>query len=78
MNTFTPLMDVESVRSILSHISILGGTTEPQHDKIFQRLESTVFKQGEHVFQKGDEPTHIYIVKSGRIDLLFSDNQVVL
>lgn len=78
MNTFTPLTDVKSVLSILSHISIFGGVTELQRDEIFRRLESTVVRKGDYVFRQGDEPSHIYIVKSGAIDLLFSDNHVVL
>jgi len=66
MRSFVPLKDVESVLPILSDIAILGGFSDRQLHEIFKYLEESVFKQGETVFQKGDEPTHIYIVKKER------------
>jgi len=75
---FVPLEDIESVRPVLSGIAIWGGVTDEQRDKIFKRLELGVFNEGEYVFQKGDEPSHIYIVKSGKIGLLISDKDVTI
>ncbi|MBP1732836.1 MAG: putative transcriptional regulator, Crp/Fnr family [Deltaproteobacteria bacterium] len=76
MTTFRPLTDIESVISILSKISVWGGLTAEQQEKIYQRLEVGTFKKGEYVFRKGDQPSHIYILKSGKIDLLTSDQDV--
>ena len=78
MRAFIPLKDVESVLPILSDIAILGGFSDRQLHEIFKYLEESVFKQGETVFQKGDEPTHIYIVKKGKIDLLIAKQEVLL
>ena len=78
MHTFVPLKDPGSVVSILSQISIFGGVTESQQNEIFSRLETGAFKKGEYVFEKGDEPTHIYIVKSGSIELFFPDHEVII
>jgi CRP/FNR family transcriptional regulator, cyclic AMP receptor protein len=78
MKTFVPLEDIESVLPILSDIAIWGGVTENQRKKIFAKLEIAVFKQGEYVFRKGDEPSHIYIVKSGKIGLMIADKEVTL
>ncbi len=73
-----PLENIESVMPILSDIAIWGGVTEGQFQKIFKRLVTGIFKQGEHVFRKGDEPSHIYIVRSGKIGLMIIDQQVDL
>ncbi len=37
-----------------------------------------VLRAGEVVFSKGDEPMHIHIVKSGKIDLQLAENAVVI
>lgn len=76
MKNFIPLEDVESVRSILSDIAIWGGVTDSQRDEIFRLLEVGSFERGESIFRKGDEPTHIYIVSKGKIDLRISDQDV--
>ncbi len=76
MTTYSPLKDVDSVASILSRISIWGGLTSEQQEKIYRRLEVGTFKKGEYIFRKGDQPSHIYIVKSGKIDLCTSDQVV--
>jgi len=78
MNSFIPLKDVDSVLSILSKITIFGGTTDIQSREIFRRLETAFFKKGDCIFKKGDEPTYIYIVKKGKVDLRITDNEVVL
>ena len=70
MSVFVPLADTASVRAILSHISMFGGVPVEKCSRIFEALESGLFKKDECVFRKGDEPTHIYIVKSGCIDLV--------
>ena len=78
MNTFTHLIDVDSVLSILARISIFGGITDGQRKEIFRRLEAGVFKKGDCIFKKGDESNYIYIVKKGMVDLLITDNDVIL
>jgi len=76
MKKFTSLEDIESVVPILSDIAMWGGVTEKQCDKIFKRLETGIFKEGECIFQKGDEPSHIYIVRKGKIGLMIVDQQI--
>jgi CRP/FNR family transcriptional regulator, cyclic AMP receptor protein len=76
MTTYHPLTDIESVISILSQISVWGGLSAEQQTEIYRRLEVGTFKKGEYVFRKGEQPTHMYIVKSGRIDLRTSDEDV--
>lgn len=76
MNKFLPLENMDSVVAILSQISLFGGVTEAQQQKIFQRLEKGICGQGQYVFQKGDEPSHIYIITSGCIELFIPDREV--
>ena len=78
MNPVVPLVNPESVISILSQISIFGGTTEAQQSEIFRRLEVSTCKKGEFVFEKGDEPSHIYIIKSGLIELFIPDKAHII
>src|SRR5438874_2258230 len=76
MKEYTPLKDADSVISILSKISFLGGVSDAQREEIFRLLEVGSFKKGEYVSKKGEEPSHIYIIKKGKIDLLLTDNEV--
>jgi CRP/FNR family cyclic AMP-dependent transcriptional regulator len=76
MNRFKPLQSLDSVISILSEISMFGGITEVQQNEIFRHLELGAFKRGETIFREGDDPTHLYIVKSGLVGLFISDKEV--
>ena len=76
MRTFSPLLDISSVLPVLSEIAIFGGFQEHELHGILKYLEESVFKEGEAVFQRGDDPTHIYIVKKGEIDLLIDAQEV--
>jgi len=78
MKLSCPIADIESVVPILSEIALFGGFSDAQLHQIFKYVEECVFKQGETIFQKGDDPSHIYIVKEGKIDLLITELNVVL
>ena len=75
---FTPLADIASVLPVLSHIAIWGGVSDRQAEEIVRRLETGSFEAGEYVFHKGDEPSSMYIVRSGKVDLLIGDQGVYL
>jgi CRP-like cAMP-binding protein len=76
--SFVPLDNIDSVLSILSKIAIWGGLSGEERSKVFKRLEVGFFKKGEYIFQKGDQPSHIYIVKSGKIDIFISDRDTII
>jgi CRP/FNR family transcriptional regulator, cyclic AMP receptor protein len=78
MKIYHPLKDIDSVISILSQISVWEGLKGEEQQKLYQRLEVGTFKKGEYIFQKGDQPTHVYIVKSGQIDLFNIDQNVIV
>jgi len=76
MPAFSPLSDPESVMEILSRISILGGVPGDHIGRILRHLEQARIARGDAVFRRGDEPTHIYIVKSGSFDLVITDGDI--
>lgn len=76
MKAFAPLKDVDSILSILSRISFLGGVNEIQRDKIFDLMEVAEFKKGEFVTRKGEAVSNIFIINKGKIGLLISDDEV--
>jgi CRP/FNR family cyclic AMP-dependent transcriptional regulator len=78
MKEYAPLKDVESVLSILTKISFLGGVSDEQREQIFRYLEIGFFRKGEYVSRKDEEPSHIYIIKSGKIDLMITDEEVAI
>ena len=75
MNSFAPLADQNSILGMLSQISILGGVSDLQRDRILRCLELAFFRKGEVVFEKGSDPAHIYIVKSGKLELVVTDDE---
>jgi CRP/FNR family transcriptional regulator, cyclic AMP receptor protein len=75
---FTPLKNGHEVFPILSQIAIFGATTEIQQQEIFRRLETGLIPKGQPIFHKGDDASHIYIVKSGEIELSIPGNDVTI
>lgn len=65
-----PLIDIENVLPILNQISILGGLDDAQLYTIFHLLEVEHYHKGEAVFQQGDSPSHIRVIRSGRVRLV--------
>jgi CRP-like cAMP-binding protein len=73
MKSFTPLKDPASVTAILERISFLGGLSEDQVTTILGLLECAEYKKGEMVARRGEEPTHIFIIASGKVNLIIED-----
>ncbi len=69
MTPFKPLKEFEAVTSILSKISLFGGVTDAQRNDLLARLDFAAFQKGESIFQAGDEPSYIYIVKQGKVEV---------
>jgi len=67
-----PLIDIEDVMAILNRISIFAGFSEKQLYSIFRLLEKVSYSAGEKIFEQGEEPSHMYIVQSGRVKLVVS------
>ena len=78
MHRTAPLNNFDSIGSIITHLRIFGGVTDAQLPKIYRQLELWILQPDEVVFNKGDEPMHIYIVKSGKINLQLIENHVII
>lgn len=73
---YAPLENVEPVLAILSEISFLGGLSSEQLDKMFAYLEVGHFRQGEYIEKRGDQPTSIFIIRQGKVDLVIQQEGV--
>lgn len=71
---YQPLLEIEDVLPILGQISILAGLTQEQQHSLFRLLEKTTYKKGQTIFRQGHQPTHIYIIKSGAVQLIVSQD----
>ena len=78
MSDFEPLKVFSPVISMISQISIFGGVTDAQWEEILPKLDRGIFKKGEAIFKSGEEPTRIYILQSGKVELLISDGEVTI
>lgn len=75
---YVPLLDIENVLPILNRISIFGGLTELQLYNVFRRLQLCELKPGEIMFRKGDLPSHIYVLRRGKIELVLEGKRYAL
>lgn len=69
-----PLEKLDEVLIILNKISIFGGLTSAQLEFIFTLLEKVRYNEGEFIFKKGEDPSYIYIVESGSVELALGEN----
>jgi len=76
MKKHAPLTDISTVIAILSRISFLGGVTDEQREKMFRHFETARFQKGEYIARRGEAPTHIYIIQSGKVGLELSSDGV--
>ena len=75
---YEPLLDIENVLPILDRISIFAGLSQKQLYKLFRLLEKVRYKAGDTIFRQGAQPSHIYIVRSGKIKLVVWQQQTPL
>ena len=72
------LLDVEDILPILNEISIFAGLSDKQLYTLFRLLEKVRYKAKEKIFKEGEQPSHIYIVQSGRVKLVVNAEQTPL
>ncbi len=73
--TFEPLLDVENVLPILNKISIFAGLSEDQLYTLFRLIEKATYDPEEVIFEQGSQPSHIYIVKYGKVKLVATKDE---
>lgn len=64
----------DDVTSILGTIALFGGLDEKELQSLFARLETLTYAEGDIIFSEGDEPTHIYIIRSGTVKIVANLN----
>ena len=74
--SYVSMLDIENVLAILGKISILAGLTDSQLYTLFRLLHKVTYKVNEVIFEQGDQPSHIYIVKKGCVKLVVWKDQV--
>jgi CRP/FNR family cyclic AMP-dependent transcriptional regulator len=62
--------DIEDVLSILNRISLFGGLSEAQLRAVFSHLRQSHYPAGEFVFREGDQPSDIYIIRCGTVEMV--------
>ncbi len=67
---YEPLTDFGGVLEILNEISIFAGLEEGGLQQIFATLGQAKFAAGDIIFREGTSPSHIYIVRSGRVRIV--------
>ena len=60
---------IEEALPILDKISIFGGMTGDHLNNVVSLLKKAHYKTGGCIFKQGEEPTNIYIILSGEIQI---------
>lgn len=69
---------IEEVIPILNKISIFSALSDKQLYKIFKLLKRTEYKKGDMVFEQGDDPSNIFIILSGSVELVLNTGKSFL
>lgn len=67
---YQPITNYQLVLGIIHKIDIFGGLSENNLKDVMQLLHKVEYKKGERIFEQGDHPSHIYIVRSGRVKMV--------
>lgn len=65
-----PLLNVDEILPILNRISVFGALDDQQLNTVFHLLEVEIYKKGDIVFEEGESPSHIRIIKKGIIRIV--------
>ncbi len=77
-SNFEALTDVESVLPILDKISFLGGITDEKREIIFRYFQVARYATGKSIAKQGEEPSHLYIIQSGQVELQITDHSTTV
>lgn len=68
----------QEVLVMLNDISIFAGFNQAQLVTLFDQLEEVSYSSGDHIFEQGSEPSHIYIIRKGQVKLVVGDSNTNL
>jgi CRP-like cAMP-binding protein len=77
-SSLEPLSDFNTVMPVLSRISFLGGIVEAKLEVIARYLQVAHFEKGQYIAKQGEEPSHLYIIMDGRVELQITDQSVTV
>lgn len=66
------LLDIDDIIPILNKISIFAALNDKQLYTIFKLLMRTEYQKRDYVFEQGDQPKNIFIVLSGKVELVLN------
>lgn len=67
------LMDVNNVMEVLDRISLFGGLTGSQLQRLLHGMTQVSYRRGEIIYRRGEPASNIYIVLAGSIQLDFGN-----
>ncbi len=70
LKKYLPIAENKDILPILGKISLFGGLSDEQIHKIVKLLQKVSYLEGEYIFKQDSEPSHIYIIKSGKIKIV--------
>ncbi|MEM0965475.1 MAG: cyclic nucleotide-binding domain-containing protein [Verrucomicrobiota bacterium] len=75
MATFRPFEDHRTVNALLPRISLFGGMTEEQRERFLHKFQVADFSTGEVIIDQGKQSSHVFVILSGRVDLMLSNEK---
>jgi CRP-like cAMP-binding protein len=66
----------QEIFAMLNKISLFGGLTAGELEFLIPLMTTTTFKSGEVIFSQGESPNNIYIIKSGRVKIVKTHDDV--
>lgn len=62
--------DFEAIRPLVNAISILGGLNDQQLRSIVARMDEASYASGTRIFEQGQSPSHIFVIRRGRVRIV--------
>lgn len=72
---YSPIRNKEDVLPILNKISIFGGLSEKQLHFLLKQSQKVSYNADEYIFTQGEEPSYIYVIKSGQIKIIIESEE---
>ena len=67
---YLPLLEIQDALPMLNTVAIFAGLSPKQLQHLLEVLKTTTYEAGEKVFEQGQEPGHIYVIRTGKIKLV--------
>lgn len=75
---YLPLSNKKDIVPILNKISIFGALNNKQLQGVLKLLTKTLYSANEYIFKEGSDPSHIYIIESGKVKMVLGVDKTPL